>query len=84
MRQPGPSPTPDPSKDPGQSPDAGTPATGDGGGQAGGEEGAGGGGAPGGIVLSHTPEAGEPAAADAKVTDACAGTVYRTEALASS
>lgn len=81
---PGPSPTPDPSKDPGQSPDAGTPATGDGGGQAGGEEGAGGGGAPGGIVLSHTPEAGEPAAADAKVTDACAGTVYRTEALASS
>lgn len=81
---PGPSPTPDPSKDPGQSPDAGTPATGDGGGQAGGDEGAGGGGAPGGIVLSHTPEAGEPAAADAKVTDACAGTVYRTEALASS
>ncbi|MFJ5803119.1 hypothetical protein [Streptomyces decoyicus] len=81
---PGPSPTPDPSKDPGQSPDAGTPATGDSGGQAGGDEGAGGGGAPGGIVLSHTPEAGEPAAADAKVTDACAGTVYRTEALASS
>ncbi|MFC9235675.1 hypothetical protein ACFTZK_04275 [Streptomyces decoyicus] len=81
---PGPSPTPDPTKDPGQSPDAGTPATGDGGGQAGGDEGAGGGGAPGGIVLSHTPEAGEPAAADAKVTDACAGTVYRTEALASS
>ncbi|MFC9231521.1 hypothetical protein ACFTZI_21590 [Streptomyces decoyicus] len=81
---PGPSPTPEPTKDPGQSPDAGTPATGDGGGQAGGDEGAGGGGAPGGIVLTHTPEAGEPAAADAKVTDACAGTVYRTEALASS
>ncbi|MGW7485722.1 hypothetical protein [Streptomyces sp. NPDC054786] len=79
---PGPSPTPDPSKDPGQSPDAGATATGDGGGQAGGDEGAGGGAASGGIVLSHTPEAGEPAAADAKITDACAGTVYRTEALA--
>ncbi|MER0481531.1 hypothetical protein ABR737_24880 [Streptomyces sp. Edi2] len=88
---PGPSPTPAPSKDPGQSPDAGATATGDGGGgsgagggggQAGGDEGSGGGGASGGIVLTHTPEAGEPSAADAKVTDACAGTVYRTEALA--
>ncbi|WP_327688722.1 hypothetical protein [Streptomyces tubercidicus] len=79
---PGPSPTPDPSKDPGQSPEAGTPP-GDGGGQAGGDEGPGdGGSASGSIVLSHTPEAGEPAAADAKVADACAGTVYRTEALA--
>lgn len=88
---PGPSPTPAPSKDPGQSPDAGATATGDGGGgsgaggsggQAGGDEGSGGGGTSGGIVLTHTPEAGEPSAADAKVTDACAGTVYRTEALA--
>ncbi|WP_328385479.1 hypothetical protein OHS81_16255 [Streptomyces sp. NBC_00400] len=84
---PGPSPTPAPSKDPGQSPDAGATATGDGGGgsgggQAGGGEGSGGGSASGGIVLTHTPEAGEPSAADAKVTDACAGTVYRTEALA--
>lgn len=79
---PGPSPTPDPSKDPGQSPEAGTPP-GDGGGQAGGDEGPGdGGSASGSIVLSHTPEVGEPAAADAKVADACAGTVYRTEALA--
>ncbi|MGW8556582.1 hypothetical protein [Streptomyces tubercidicus] len=79
---PGPSPTPDPSKDPGQSPEAGTPP-GDGGGEAGGDEGPGdGGSASGSIVLSHTPEAGEPAAADAKVADACAGTVYRTEALA--
>ncbi|WP_248001251.1 hypothetical protein [Streptomyces sp. RPA4-5] len=79
---PGPSPTPEASKDPGQSPDAATPP-GDGGGEAGGGEGPGdGGSAPGSIVLSHTPEAGEPAAADAKVTDACAGTVYRTEALA--
>lgn len=83
---PGPSPTPEASKDPGQSPDAGNTATGDsgGGGQAGGDEGAGGGSASGGIVLSHTPEAGEPAAADAKISDACAGTVYRTEALATS
>ncbi|PBC83917.1 MULTISPECIES: hypothetical protein [unclassified Streptomyces] len=86
---PGPSPTPAPSKDPGQSPDAGATAAGDsgggsgsGGGQAGGDEGSGGGSASGGIVLTHTPEAGEPSAADAKVTDACAGTVYRTEALA--
>lgn len=80
---PGPSPTPEASKDPGQSPDAGAATTGDGGGggQAGGDEGAGGGSASGGIVLSHTPEAGEPAVADAKITDACAGTVYRTEAL---
>ncbi|MFF8786392.1 hypothetical protein [Streptomyces sp. NPDC015125] len=88
---PGPSPTPAPSKEPGRSPDAGATATGDsgggsggggGGGQAGGGEGSGGGSASGEIVLTHTPEAGEPSAADAKVTDACAGTVYRTEALA--
>ncbi|BDM73244.1 hypothetical protein HEK616_67310 [Streptomyces nigrescens] len=80
---PGPSPTPDPSKDPGQSPDAGATTGTDGGGQAGGDDGTGGGGAaPGGIVLSHTPEAGEPAATDAKIADACAGTVYRTEAVA--
>ncbi|MCF3100396.1 hypothetical protein IPZ58_02210 [Streptomyces roseoverticillatus] len=30
------------------------------------------------IVLSHTPDVGEPAIADAKIGDACAGTVYRT------
>ncbi|MFI9259298.1 hypothetical protein ACIGT4_16565 [Streptomyces sioyaensis] len=80
---PGPSPTPEPTKDPGQSPDAGATTAGDGGGQAGGDTGTGdSGAAAGGIVLSHTPEAGEPTAADAKVADACAGTVYRTEALA--
>lgn len=80
---PGPSPTPDPSGEPGQSPDAGTTAAGDGGGQAGGDDGTGEGGAPaGGVVLSHTPEAGVPAEAEAKIADACAGTVYRTEALA--
>ncbi|WP_310725211.1 hypothetical protein [Streptomyces sp. N2A] len=81
---PGPSPTPDPSKDPGQSPDAGATTGTDTGGQAGGDDGGAGGGgaASGGIVLSHTPEAGEPAATDAKIADACAGTVYRTEAVA--
>ncbi|MCL6299750.1 hypothetical protein [Streptomyces kronopolitis] len=80
---PGPSPTPEPTKDAGQSADTGSTAAGDGGGQAGGDTGSGdSGAAAGGIVLSHTPEAGEPAAADAKVADACAGTVYRTEALA--
>ncbi|MFI2185670.1 hypothetical protein [Streptomyces sioyaensis] len=80
---PGPSPTPEPTTDPGQSPEAGATTAGDGGGQAGGDTGSGdSGAAAGGIVLSHTPEAGEPTAADAKVADACAGTVYRTEALA--
>ncbi|MFI9051659.1 hypothetical protein [Streptomyces sp. NPDC053427] len=87
--KPGPSPTPDPSPGTGESPAAGAAATGDGGGsgsQAGTADGTGGGegggAASGGLVLSHTPEAGEPAAADAKIVDACAGTVYRTEALA--
>ena len=79
---PGPSPTPDPSDGPGGSPESSTSATGDGG-QAGGEDGTGdGGSATGAVVLSHTPEAGEPAAADTKIPEACAGTVYRTEALA--
>ncbi|MFI1204421.1 hypothetical protein K2224_07775 [Streptomyces sp. BHT-5-2] len=83
---PKPSPTPDPSKAPGESPAAATSASGSGGGtggQAGGTEGAkDGGAAAGGVVLTHTPEAGEPVAADAKLTDACAGTVYRTDPLA--
>ncbi|MFH8345152.1 DUF4232 domain-containing protein [Streptomyces sp. NPDC018045] len=87
---PPPSPTPAPSKAPGEtSPGASASSGADGGGttggggQAGGDEGTPGGGSnpPGGIVLNHTPEAGEPAAADAKLPDACAGTVYRTEAL---
>ncbi|MFG2211285.1 hypothetical protein [Streptomyces sp. NPDC048638] len=81
---PGPSPTPAPSNAPGDSPDSGAAADG-GGGQAGGGDSAGGadgGAGPDAVVLNHTPEAGEPAAADAKIADACAGTVYRTEALA--
>lgn len=34
------------------------------------------------VVLSHTPDVGEPAIADTKINDACAGTVYRTGPLA--
>ncbi|WP_438486847.1 hypothetical protein [Streptomyces sp. S186] len=83
---PGPSPSPDPSKAPGESPGAAASASGSGtgtGGQAGGTEGsADGGAAAGGVVLTHTPEAGQPVAADAKLTDACSGTVYRTSPLA--
>ncbi|RLU80616.1 hypothetical protein CTZ27_34505 [Streptomyces griseocarneus] len=37
-----------------------------------------------GVVLSHTPEGGEPTAAETKIDDACAGTVYRTGPLATS
>ncbi|GGR51775.1 hypothetical protein [Streptomyces netropsis] len=36
---------------------------------------------PASVVVSHTPDTGEPAAADAKINDACAGTVYRTGPL---
>ncbi|MFE6689741.1 hypothetical protein ACFVFQ_25095 [Streptomyces sp. NPDC057743] len=81
---PGPSPSPDPSKAPGASP-AAVATAGDGGteGQAGGGEGTpNGGAAASGVLLTHTPEAGEPVAADAKIADACAGTVYRTAPLA--
>ncbi len=37
---------------------------------------------PASVVLSHTPDVGEPAIADTKIGDACAGTVYRTGPLA--
>ncbi|ARZ68817.1 hypothetical protein SMD11_3175 [Streptomyces albireticuli] len=37
---------------------------------------------PGSVVVSHTPDVGEPAIADAKIDDACAGTVYRTGPMA--
>ncbi|MFJ5675259.1 hypothetical protein [Streptomyces sp. NPDC093097] len=80
---PGPSPTPDPSKSPAESPAAAPPAGGSGtDGQAGGDDGSpDGGAAAAGVLLTHTPEAGEPVAADAKIADACAGTVYRTSPL---
>ncbi|GGU71615.1 hypothetical protein GCM10010211_41680 [Streptomyces albospinus] len=82
---PGPSPTPDPSKGPAASPAAAAPPPdGAGGGQAGGGATGGSGAAAGGVLLSHTPEAGEPVAADAKIAEACAGTVYRTAPLAAS
>ncbi|KUL51092.1 hypothetical protein ADL22_06755 [Streptomyces sp. NRRL F-4489] len=81
---PGPSPTPDPSKAPGESPAAVAPDSGSAtDGQAGGGDGTGdGGAAANGVLLTHTPEAGAPAAAEAKIPDACAGTVYRTAPLA--
>ncbi|MBH1934838.1 hypothetical protein I5Q34_11215 [Streptomyces sp. AV19] len=55
----------------------------DGSGGAGGSGGSGGsGGAAGaGITLTNTPVAGEPTAAEARIPDACAGTVYHTGAL---
>ncbi|KNB52499.1 hypothetical protein AC230_11060 [Streptomyces caatingaensis] len=38
----------------------------------------------GGITLTNTPMAGEPAAAEARIPEACAGTVYHTGALPAS
>ncbi|MEU7133034.1 hypothetical protein [Streptomyces sp. NPDC046261] len=37
---------------------------------------------PASVVLSHTPDPGEPKAADTTIPDACAGTIYRTGPLA--
>jgi hypothetical protein len=62
-------------------------------GDAGGHTDGGDGGAPGGdsggdtdkqasVVLSHTPDVGDPAAADTELEGACAGTLYRTGVLA--
>ncbi|WP_372408697.1 hypothetical protein [Streptomyces luteireticuli] len=65
-----------------------TPALDGSGGSAGGGSGSGSsgssggsGGAAGGITLTNTPVAGEPAAAEARIPDACAGTVYHTGPL---
>ncbi|MEV6316732.1 hypothetical protein [Streptomyces sp. NPDC051776] len=38
----------------------------------------------GSVELSHTPQAGDPAASSATITNACAGTIYRTGALEAS
>ncbi|MGP3951415.1 hypothetical protein [Streptomyces sp. 7N604] len=38
----------------------------------------------GSVELSHTPQAGDPAAASATINNACAGTIYRTGALEAS
>ncbi|MFC5723585.1 hypothetical protein ACFP1Z_25825 [Streptomyces gamaensis] len=38
----------------------------------------------GSVVLSHTPDGGEPSAADARINETCPGTVYRTGPLPAS
>ncbi|MEU3713659.1 hypothetical protein [Streptomyces catenulae] len=81
----GPSPSASPSS-PSDAPaadDSGQDGGGQGGDTGGGSGGGSGGGgaASGTIVLSHTPDSGDPVAADATLTDACAGTVYRTGVL---
>ncbi|WNE97503.1 hypothetical protein PS467_20290 [Streptomyces luomodiensis] len=72
-------PTPDPSTDAAQGAPQDDPSTGDPGSTPGG------GGAPqdASVLVSHTPEAGDPAAASVTIGGACAGTVYRTGLLAS-
>ncbi|WP_344316009.1 DUF4232 domain-containing protein [Streptomyces javensis] len=74
-------PTPDPSTDGAQDGPQDDPSTGDPGGTPGG----GGGGEPqdASVLVSHTPEAGDPAAASVSIGGACAGTIYRTGLLAS-
>ncbi|NLU67850.1 hypothetical protein [Streptomyces sp. HNM0574] len=61
--------------------DPGTGGDGDdgtgGGGSTGGDAGEG----PSGVTLLHTPEVGEPAAAETRLDGACSGTVYRTGVL---
>ncbi|MBO3673960.1 hypothetical protein J5X86_02735 [Streptomyces sp. NEAU-YJ-81] len=71
-------PTPDPSTDPAQDGPQDNPSTGEPGG-------GGGGGEPqdASVLVSHTPEAGDPAAASVTIGGACAGTIYRTGLLAS-
>ncbi len=71
-------PTPDPSTDPAQEGPQDNPSSGEPGG-------GGGGGEPqdASVLVSHTPEAGDPAAASVTIGGACAGTIYRTGLLAS-
>ncbi len=73
-------PTPNPSTDSAQDGPQDDPSTDDPGGTPGG-----GGGEPqdGSVLVSHTPEAGDPAAASVTIGGACAGTIYRTGLLAS-
>ncbi|MFF3767258.1 hypothetical protein ACFYYR_24635 [Streptomyces sp. NPDC001922] len=72
-------PNPGPTPDPGSSGTAGEP---DGATVAETTEGDQGTPPAGSVALSHTPQAGAPSAADATITNACAGTIYRTGALA--
>ncbi|MFD7917808.1 DUF4232 domain-containing protein [Streptomyces sp. NPDC059740] len=85
------SPTEDPAP-PGETtgasdaPQGSAPAAGDGGdggagSQAGGSDGTSESGVPASVRLSNTPEAGGPTAAETVLSEACAGTVYRTGAL---
>ncbi|MFE1932603.1 hypothetical protein ACFW95_19985 [Streptomyces sp. NPDC059474] len=71
-------PTPDPSTDPAQDGPQDNPSSGEPGG-------GGGGGEPqdASVLVSHTPEAGDPAAASVTIGGACAGTIYRTGLLTS-
>ncbi|MES4902548.1 MULTISPECIES: DUF4232 domain-containing protein [unclassified Streptomyces] len=73
-------PSPDPTPD---SADAGDGGPSDGPGDGSGSGGGDGGEQPAGsVLLSYTPEAGDPAAASATLSGACAGTIYRTGVLA--
>ncbi|MFE6777000.1 hypothetical protein [Streptomyces sp. NPDC057702] len=81
-----PSPTPT-AEEPQKSPVEGEPATPAPPGDTAGPGSTGGGGgeeppAPSSVVISHTPDAGDPAVANATVPEACSGTVYHTGALA--
>ncbi|MDX3228404.1 hypothetical protein [Streptomyces sp. ME19-01-6] len=75
-------PTPEPTPDSAGAADEGPSDTpGDGSGSGGGD----GGDQPAGsVLLSYTPEAGDPAAASVTLSGACAGTIYRTGMLAAS
>ncbi|GAA0518838.1 hypothetical protein EF902_42390 [Streptomyces sp. WAC05858] len=70
-------PTPDPSTDPAQDGPQDNPSSGEPGGGDGGEP------QDASVLVSHTPEAGDPAAASVTIGGACAGTIYRTGLLAS-
>ncbi|MGO4418100.1 hypothetical protein AB4Z54_04885 [Streptomyces sp. MCAF7] len=76
-------PTPDPTPDSADGADGGpTDGPGDGSGSGSGGGGGDGGEQPAGsVLLSYTPEAGEPAAASVTLSGACAGTIYRTGVL---
>lgn len=78
-----PTPSPDPTPDSVAADGEPSGSPGDGSGDSGGTGGGGGGDQPAGSVLvSYTPEAGDPPAASVTLDGACAGTIYRTGLLA--
>ncbi|MCC4319381.1 MULTISPECIES: hypothetical protein [Streptomyces] len=77
-------PTPDPSTESAQDGPQDDPSTGAPGGTPGGGGGDGGEPPDSSVLVSHTPEAGDPAAASVTIGGACAGTIYRTGLVASS